>query len=75
MDRARSDHLDDLLLSLSRLEYRDFVGVDKGLAGCLIKLFETMEAMLEYEIKVRDVQTFMPINKQPHKSNSGAWPA
>lgn len=73
MDRMASDHLDDLLLSLSRLEYRDFVGVKPELAKALIKLFDKMNAMLDLELNSRIYNTFMPFNKNPHRSSDGAY--
>lgn len=74
MDRMRSEHLDDLLLSLSQLEYRDFVGVKPELAKTLIKLFNKMNAMLDLELNSRMYNTFMPFKKNPHRSSDGAWP-
>lgn len=75
MDRMPSDNLDNLLLALAKLEYRDFVGVNLELAKVLIKLFNKMNAMLDLEINSRTFNAFMPIKKQPHRSSDGAWPA
>lgn len=73
MDRVPSDHLDDLLLSLSQLEYRDFVGVKPELAKSLIKLFNKMNAMLDLELNSRTLNTFMPFKHNPHRSSDGAY--
>lgn len=75
MDRMPSDNLDNLLLALAKLEYRDFVGVKPELAKALIKLFNKMNAMLDLEINSRTYNTFMPFKKDPHRSDAGAWPA
>lgn len=72
MDRTPSDNLDNLLLSLSRLEYRDFVGVKPELAKSLIKLFNKMNAMLDLELNSRTFNAFMPLKHKP--DSSGAWP-
>lgn len=71
MDRFPSDNLDNLLLAMSKVEYRDYVGINLKLAMSLIEIMEEMRAMLEYEINVRDIETFMPAKLQPHKSDNG----
>lgn len=73
MDRIPSDNLDTLLLALAKLEIKDFVGIDINLAKKLIMINNTINAMLDWEIKTRDVQEFMSSNKK-HKSDNGAWP-
>lgn len=73
MYRTPSENLENLLIALSKLEYRDFVGVKPELAESLIKLFKVMEAMLDLEIKSRTINRFMPPVRQPHKQNNGAW--
>ena len=73
MNRQPSDNLDNVLVAISKIEYRDFVGINLKLAESLIKVMDTMKAMLEYEIKVRDMQTFAPQGKQPHKQSSGSY--
>ena len=60
MDRIPSDNLDNVLSAMQKMEYRDFVGINLKLAGSLIKVMDTMKAMLEYEIKARDIQIFAP---------------
>ena len=72
VNRASSDNLDNVLLAMSKMEYRDFVGINLKLARSLIKVMDTMKAMLEYEIKVRDIQTFDPQKHKPE--TSGVWP-
>ena len=71
MNRQPSDNLDNVLVAISKIEYRDFVGINLKLAESLIKVMDTMKAMLEYEIKVRDVQTFAP--RKNYKSDSGTF--
>ena len=73
MDRIPSDNLDTLLVAFAKLEYRDVVGIKLKLAEALIKVMEATVEMLKYEIKVRDVQEFMPSVKQPHKGDGGSW--
>ena len=73
MNRAPSDNLDTLLAAFAKLEYRDVVGIKLKLAEALIKDMETTVDMLKYEINVRDVQTFMPSLKQPHKADNGSY--
>ena len=73
MDKMPSDNIDNLLLALSKMEYRDFIGINLKLAESLIKVMETMKAMLEYEIKVRDVEVFAPQGKQSHKQDNGSY--
>ncbi len=72
MDRVPSNNLDNLLLALARLEYRDFVGVKPGMAESLIKLFEVMEAMLDFEIKCREINRSMPPVKRQAESGRGS---
>mgnify|MGYP001601629366 CR=1 FL=1 len=74
MNRAPSDNLDTLLAAFAKLEYRDVVGIKLKLAEALIKIMEITVEMLKYEIKTRDMQTFMPSTKQPHKGDGGSWP-
>ena len=73
MNRQPSDNLDNVLVAISKIEYRDFVGIDLKLAGSLIKVMDTMKAMLEYEINVRDVEVFASQGKQPHKQSNGSY--
>lgn len=73
MNRSPSDNLDNLLLVMSKIEYRDYVGINLKLAKSLIEIMEEMKAMLEYEINVRDIETFMPIKQNPHRSSDGAY--
>ena len=73
VNRASSDNLDNVLLAMSKMEYRDFIGINLKLAESLIKVMETMKAMLEYEIKVRDVEVFAPQGKQSHKQDNGSY--
>ena len=54
-----------------KVEYHDVIGINLGLAKALIKVMETVTAMLRYEIKVRDAAMFAPMNKNSHKSNDG----
>lgn len=73
VNRAPSDNLDTLLAAFAKLEYRDVVGIKLKLAEALIKVMETTVEMLKYEVKVRDVQKFMPPLKQPHKADNGSY--
>lgn len=74
LNRAPSDNLDNLLLTLAKLEIKDFVGIDINLAKKLIMVNNQINAMLDWEIKSRTINTFMPPLKQPHRGDSGAYP-
>jgi len=73
MNRQPSDNLNNVLSAMSKMEYRDFVGINLKLAESLIKVMDTMKAMLDFEIRTRDIQTFAPQGKQPHRQNDGSY--